>query len=173
MHCSRMLSGPVDQIELQKRRMKAIRLFQKDLTPAEVARRLGVHRRSATRWRKEWMAGGKEALKSKGCLGRKRELTAAQESELGAIIEAGAVASGFPTEVWTLPRLAKLVRESFNVDYHPAHMSRVLSAMGFSCQRPTRRAIERDEDKIRHWKRHKWPALKKSPSRRAFDRFHR
>ena len=158
-----MLSGPVDQLELQKRRMKAIRLFEKDITPAEVARRLGVHRQSATRWRKEWMAGGKQALESKGGLGRKRELTAEQELELGPLIEAGAVASGFPTEVWTLPRLAKLMRERFDVDYHPAHLSRLMSAMGFSCQRPTRRAIERDEEKIRHWKRHKWPALKKKP----------
>jgi hypothetical protein len=36
--------------------------------------------------------------------------------------------------------------------------------MGFSCQRPSRRAIERDEEKIRHWKRHKWPAIKKKPA---------
>jgi transposase len=68
-----------------------------------------------------------------------------------------------PTEVWTLPRVAKVIRNEFGVGYHPGHVSKVLSAMGFSCQRPSRRAIERDEEKIRHWKRHKWPAIKKKP----------
>lgn len=144
--------------------MKAVRLFEKDVSPSEVARRLGVHRQSASRWRKEWLAGGKEALESKGKLGRNRELTPEQEEELAVILEAGAVAAGMPTEVWTLPRVAKIIRERFDVDYHPGHVGKVLSAMGFSCQRPTRRAIERDEEKIRKWKRHKWPALKKKPS---------
>lgn len=144
--------------------MKAIRLFEKEIYPAEVARRLGVHRQSATRWRKEWLAGGKKALESSGRIGRKRELTAAQEEELAAVLEAGAVASGFPTEVWTLPRVAKLVCERFGVDYHPGHIGKVLAAMGFSCQRPTRRAVERNDEQIQHWKRHKWPALKKKPA---------
>lgn len=158
-----MLTGPVDQTELHKRRMKAVRLFEKDIAPAEVARRLGVHRQSAGRWRKEWLAGGKDALASKGSLGRKRDLSPEQEQQLAALIEAGAMSAGFPNEAWTLPRLARLVRERFGVDHHASHLSRVLAAMGFSCQRPTRRAIERDEGKIRHWKRHKWPALKKKP----------
>lgn len=160
----RMLRGTVDQTDLQKRRMKAVRLFERDIAPAEVARRLGVHRQSATRWRNEWLAGGKEALESKGMLGRKRELSAEQEQELAAILEAGAVAAGMPTEAWTLPRVTKLVRERFGVDYHPGHMGKVLAAMGFSCQRPARRAVERDEEKILHWKRYKWPALKKKPA---------
>lgn len=159
-----MLTGPVDQAEMEKRRMKAIRLFERDIAPAEVARRLDVHRQSASRWRKEWLAGGKQALQSKGNIGRKRELSPAQEQELAVILEAGAIAAGLPTEAWTLPRVARIIRERFAVEYHPGHVSRVLSAMGFSCQRPARRAIERDEEKIRSWKRHKWPALKKKPA---------
>lgn len=158
-----MLTGAVDQVAMKNRRMKAVRLFEKDIAPAEVARRLGVQRQSATRWRKEWLAGGREALESKGKIGRKRELTTEQEAELAAILEAGAVAAGMPTEAWTLPRVAKLIRDRFGVGYHPGHVGKVLAAMGFSCQRPTRRAVERDEEKIRHWKRHKWPALKKKP----------
>lgn len=161
------LTGPVDQIEMEKRRLKAIRLFEKEISPAEVARRLGVHRQSTTRWRKEWLAGGQAALGSKGPIGRRPELAPEQQERLAAILEAGAVASGLPTEVWTLPRIAKLVRKEFGVEYHPGHMGKVLATMGFSCQRPTRRAIERDEEKIRHWKRYKWPALKKKPAAKS------
>lgn len=158
------LQGPVDQSALQKRRLKAVGLFEKGITPSEVARRLGVHRQSATRWRQEWMAGGDKALKSKGPIGRKSALSAEQTEQLASILQAGAMASGMPTEVWTLPRVSKVIRNEFGVGYHPGHVSKVLAAMGFSCQRPIRRAIERDEDQIRHWKRHKWPAVKKKPT---------
>lgn len=158
-----MARTKVDQLELEKRRMKACKLFERGIFPAEVARRLGVHRQSTSRWRKEWLAGGRDALKSKGSIGRKSELNADQLGELASIIENGAVASGFPTEVWTLARLARLIRERYGVKYHPGHVWHLLGSMGFSCQQPTRRAIERDEEKIRHWKRYKWPALKKKP----------
>lgn len=161
------LHGTVDQSALQKRRLKAVRLFEKGITPSEVARRLGVHRQSAGRWRMEWLAGGDKALVSKGPIGRKSALCAGQIGELAVILKAGAVAAGMPTEVWTLPRVAKVIRNRFGVEYHPAHVSKVLAAMGFSCQRPTRRAIERDEEKISRWKRHKWPAIKKKPAAKA------
>lgn len=162
-HCM-ALHGTVDQSALQKRRLKAVRLFEKGIAPSEVARRLGVHRQSAGRWRMEWLAGGDKALESKGRIGRKSELSPEQLEQLAVILKAGAVAAGMPTEVWTLPRVAKVIRNQFGVGYHPGHVSKVLAAMGFSCQRPTRRAIERDEEKIRHWKRHKWPAIKKKPA---------
>lgn len=141
-----------------------MRLFEKGVTPSEAARRLGVHRQSAGRWRKEWEQGGDKALESKGRIGRKRALTDGQELRLAEILKTGAVAAGMPTEVWTLPRVAKVIRSEFGVAYHPAHVSKVLAAMGFSCQRPTRRAIERDEEAIRRWKRYKWPAIKKKPA---------
>jgi transposase len=82
------LHGPVDQSALQKRRLKAVRLFEKGITPSEVARRLGVHRQSAGRWRTEWLAGGDQALKSKGRIGRKSALSAEQTDQLATILKA-------------------------------------------------------------------------------------
>ncbi len=138
-------------------------MFEKGITPSEVARSLEVHRQSAGRWRKQWEQGGNKALVSKGRIGRKRALSEQQKQELAGILKAGAVAAGMPTEVWTLPRVTKVIRDEFGNGYHPAHVSKVLApSMGFSCQRPTCRAIERDEEKIRHWQRHKWPAIKKA-----------
>lgn len=154
----------IDQVELEKRRMKATKLFERGVTPAEAARKLAVHRQSTSRWRREWLAGGNDALRSKGAIGRKCELSPAQLEELATVIEAGAVAAGMTTEVWTLARLARLIRTRYGVAYHPGHIWHLLGSMGFSCQQPTRRAIERDEEKIRHWKRYKWPALKKKPA---------
>jgi len=73
------------------------------------------------------------------------------------------MACGYPNELWTLKRIASLIRKEFGVQYHPSHLWRVLQSCGWSCQVPERRAIQRDEEAIAHWKRHKWPATKKSP----------
>ncbi len=104
------LQEPVDQTALGKRRLKAVRLFEREIAPSEVARRLGVHRQSAGPWRKEWAQGGNKALASKGRIGRKRALSEQQEHELAGILKAGAVAAGMPTKVWTLPRVTKVIR---------------------------------------------------------------
>jgi len=72
------------------------------------------------------------------------------------------MACGFPNELWTLKRIATLVRKTFGVRYHPSHLWRVLRGCGWSCQVPERRAIQRDEEAIAHWMRYTWPAIKKS-----------
>ena len=156
-----------DHAEMEKRRLKAAKLFEDGLGPSEVARRLGVRRQSAHDWQKRWREGGVEALRSAGAAGPKRRLSEAQQRELAAAIVEGPVAHGYTTAVWTLPRIAKLIRQRTGQRYHPAHVSKVLRTLGFSCQRPSRRAIERNEEQIAHWKRVEWPRLKKKPGGKA------
>jgi transposase len=57
--------------------------------------------------------------------------------------------------------VAALIEHLTGIHYHPGHVWRVMDSLGFSCQRPERRAIERDEKAIRQWKRVQWPELKK------------
>lgn len=149
---------------MEKRRKQAAKLFAKDFSAPEVARRLGVARQVAYRWKKAWDQGGTQALASKGCAGRKPKLSAEQTSQVTQALLAGPVAQGYKTALWTLPRVAALIKELTGVSYHPGHVWRLLGASGFSCQRPERRAVERDEKAIRQWKRTTWPALKKRPA---------
>ena len=72
-----------------------------------------------------------------------------------------------------MPRVAALIEQVTGVRYHPGHVWRLLGALGFSCQRPERRAVEPDEPAIRHWKRVQWPAIKKSASAGPRDRLPR
>ncbi len=146
---------------MEKRRLKAVALFDKNVSTSEVARRLGVKRQSVHTWRQRWQAHGRAGLKSKGAAGCKSRLTPAQEEAVAEAILAGTAAAGHETDVWTLPRLARLIQERYQVRYHPGHVWHLLGRLGFSCQQPTRRALERKERKIRHWKRVTWPALKK------------
>ena len=60
--------------------------------------------------------------------------------------------------------IARLVGEQFRVKFGQTQIWRILGGLGFSVQKPERRAIERDEDAVQTWKRKTWPALKKKPS---------
>ncbi len=75
----------------------------------------------------------------------------------------GAQAAGYPTDLWTCPRVAEQIERRFGVRYHVDHVGRLLHELGWSPQKPARRALERDEDAIRRWVRHEWPRVKKKP----------
>jgi transposase len=150
-----------DHVQLERRRRKAARLFERDLSAPDVARRLGVSRQVGYRWRDSWQQGGVAALASKGQAGRKPKLAPAQIEILLEALLKGPAVQGYKTQLWTLPRVAVLIEELTGVRYHPGHVWRLLGALGFSCQRPERRAVERDEPAIRQWQRVRWPGIKK------------
>ncbi len=71
---------------------------------------------------------------------------------------------GYSTDLWTLKRIAEIIEKRFRVSYRPCHVWKVLKSLGWSCQRPESRALQRDEEAIRKWKRYQWPRIKKSPT---------
>jgi transposase len=161
------MSKTRDHAAMEKRRKKAGKLFAKEYSAPDVARRLGVARQVAYRWKSAWDQGGTQALASKGPAGPKSKLTVEQTQQVTEALLAGPVAHGYKTALWTLPRVASLIEDLTGVGYHPGHVWRLLGASGFSCQRPERRAVERDEKAIRRWQRTEWPALKKRPSNKG------
>ena len=153
-----------NHLEMERRRKLAARLFEKGVAPAEVARRLEVARQVAYRWKQTWESGGLEALASKGPAGPKAKLSVSQIEQVCDALLVGPGAQGYRTELWTCPRVALLIRDLTGVRYHPGHVWKLLGALGFSCQRPTRRAMERNAKKISRWKRVEWPDIKKKPN---------
>lgn len=149
-----------DHAQMEKRRRKASQLLDGGISAPEVARRLGVARQVAYRWKEAWEQGGVAALASKGRAGRKPKLAPKQTEMLLDALLKGPAAHGYKTQLWTLPRVAVLIEKLTGVRYHPGHVWRVLGSLGFSCQRPERRAVERDEPAIRQWQRVQWPAIK-------------
>ena len=147
--------------------MDAARLLRTGVQPAEVARRVGVHRQSVGRWARQLESQGRMGLKKAGRAGRPPRLSAADLGRLEAGLERGPEALGYATGLWTTGRVAKLIEQEFGVTFHPGHVWRVLRQLGWSCQRPTGRAVERNEQRIRWWKTQRWPALKKKPARRG------
>lgn len=152
---------------LERRRLKAARLLRQGVSQAAVARRLEVSREAVRRWADKMDDGGTEALRRPLRLGRPAGLDCEQKSELARSLKAGALAQGYATELWTLPRVAKLIRQQFGRTYSQSQVWRILRGMGWSPQRPERRARERNEAAIAQWKRKRWPALKKTPQNKG------
>lgn len=148
---------------LERRRQRAIELLNKGLMPVEVAQRIGVNRRSVRRWNAAFRKKGTQGIAAKPASGRPPRLKTREKARLEKILLKGAKAEGFLTDLWTCSRIAKVIVKYFDVRYHVDHVCRLLHAMGWSPQRPTRRAIERNEKNIQQWIQVQWPRIKKKP----------
>ena len=148
--------------ELEQRRKRGMRLLGTGVWPAEVARRVGVSRQSVLRWSKLHAQGGMVALQRPKRFGRPPKLDEGRRAELIKALKAGALAAGFTSELWTLPRIGTVIKERFGVEFSQSSVWRQLQQLRWSVQRPTGRARQRDEAAIRTWKEKRWPAIKKS-----------
>ena len=162
-------AGKRDFDQLERRRMQAAKLLHRGLSQAEVARRAQVSRESVRRWWNQMVIhGSTQGLRKAGRAGRKPHLQSAELDKLEAILRAGPEKAGFQNGLWTLDRIAQVIRDEFQVEYHSGHVWWILKKkLGWSCQRPVGRARERNEAAIRDWKENLWPALKKKPKKRA------
>lgn len=148
--------------EMKRRRVKGARLLKAGKHPAEVARLTGVSRQSVMRWERAIASKGLAEIAQVGRRGRPRRLSDAQLKELAQYLKQGALAAGYATEIWTTPRIAELIAEKFGVRMPSGSVWRVLrEQMGWSVQRPSGQARQRDERAIATWKKKRWPELKK------------
>ncbi len=157
--------------QLAERRAEGVRLLEAgEMKQVEIARHLGVTEAAVSKWKRQLIKEGPQALQMRKATGRPPKLDEAAKQALVKKLEEGAVAAGFPTEQWTQARVKKVIEREFGVSYHQNYISRLLHDLGWSVQKPEQRAIERDEDLIRAWLSRDWPRIKKSAAARRRDR---
>jgi transposase len=149
----------------EARRFRAWELFQQGWKPIRIAEALGVTPGAVSRWFAKAEAVGPIALAAKKAAGASPRLTAEQLARLPALLRQGAVAHGFTGNVWTSERVAVLIERTFDVRYAASHVRRLLRKLGWSRQKPIRRATQRDEEAIATWAEERYPELKKMPKR--------
>ncbi|MFI6712755.1 winged helix-turn-helix domain-containing protein [Nonomuraea sp. NPDC050478] len=151
---------PAEQERRERVRLQAAEWFEAGESARTVAARLRVHERSVTRWRKAWLEGGTEALRSKGPVSREK-LSARQWARLDAELRRGPLAWGYvEDQCWTLGRVKALIGRLFHIGYTIEGVGKLLRRHGWSVQVPARRALERDEEAIAVWKDEVWPVVK-------------
>jgi transposase len=145
--------------------LRAAELFATGVRQAEVARQLGVSRQSVHLWYQRWQAHGVDGLRSRGPTGPAPRLSDSQLHQVEQALLQGASANGFVGELWTLDRIATVIERLTGVRHHPAWVWGLLRhRLGWSVQRPVRRAAERDEAAIDRWVKQRWPAIKQTPN---------
>jgi len=153
--------GTTDQLE--RRRRKAIALLQKGHRVNETARLVGVTPGAITQWRQAYEKQGQAFFQAHSPPGRPPSLGQKHRQKLEKLLLKGARRNGYGTELWTLQRVAEVIEKHFGIAYDPSSVWHILKGMGWSCQKPEKRARERDEQAIVAWRKKAWPRIKKSP----------
>lgn len=148
--------------QLEERRLKAGELFaDKQLSQADIARELDVSTATMSNWHKTWVNGGMNALSAKPHPGPGRSITVAEQQKLLEAVNLGSLHWGFSTEGWTSKRIAEICQRVTGVSYHPDHIRKLMRALGYSPQKPQKKALERDEALIQTWLETTQPELVK------------
>jgi transposase len=138
-------------------------MFADGMSAVQVAAALEVSTKSAYAWRRAWVAGGVQALVSKGAPGPDPRLSQAQVQRLVTVLQQGPAAAGWVEDQrWTLARVCTLIGRMFHITVGITTAWQVLHRAGFTPQQPIARAAERDEQAIERWRRYQWPAVKGS-----------
>jgi len=154
-------------LELERRRRRGVQLLSQGESAIMVARFLGVHRTSVYRWQKR-AAHGPEALAAQPHPHRPPLLTPVQLRRLESFLAEGAQAHGWPNGLWTTARVAQLIQHYFKISYHHDHVGRFLrQRLGWSVQKPRRRARERDEAAILNWQSQEFPRIAREAQQRG------
>ena len=148
------------------RRLRAVDLYEQGWRASRIAEALGVTRGAVSQWLKRAREEGRDGLRRRPRGAKAPKLTAAQREQLPEVLAKGAEAHGFIGEVWTTTRVATVIRRQFGVQHHPAHVSRILRAIGWTVQKPVKRATQRQEAEVTAWREERAPALQAKPGRR-------
>jgi len=157
--------------QMEERRQEGGHLLRAGrLSQAEISRQLGVSRATVSNWAKTLEAQGMRGLRKRKAAGSQSKLSTAQKQKLRRMLDRGALAYGFSTDRWTLMRVRQLIRQKFDVTYHPNYLNRLLRKLGFSPQKPLPQAIEQEQELVEAWLERDWPRIKKVAAARRRNR---
>lgn len=127
----------------------------------ELADFLGVSRSTIHTWKHLLRQQGTDALKATVTSGRVPALSQEQRDTLKPLLNKGAHVHGFPDSSWTTPRVRDLIGRHFNIWYHRDHVRRILHQLGYSRQKPDKRALEQNPEVVATWLQTTLPEIKK------------
>src|SRR5664279_1639626 len=133
--------GILTRDEMESRRLLAAQDLQTGLSQSQVARKFGVSRTTASRWRRALSGKGVEALRKRRASGRPSRLSAEQLSGAAEIYRSGPRAAGFESDRWTTMRFAEAIQRRFGVRYDPDHVGRIMHRLGLRERMRQRRRV--------------------------------
>ena len=157
------MRSPGSSDELERRRHLAVPRVSEGYPIEEVADFLGVHRTTVSRWLAAFRAEGASGLVARLAPGRPPKLTFTQEKIIRRWLADKPTEHGFPTDLWTGPRPAHLIRQEFDIDPNPKSLTVWLRRRGFAPRKPHRVPRERDPEVIAARSARDWPRIERKP----------
>lgn len=146
--------------QLEERRLAALPVIQAGRTTnQQIADQFGVSIHTVYTWKERLKTQG--GLEARSTPGRPSRLSAEQQEQICTLLEEGADVYGFPDPSWTAPRLRDVIGRVLGVWYHPDHVRKLLYQLGFTPQKPSKGALEQNEQAVRTWVQTTRPALEK------------
>lgn len=167
----RFMRTPGSPIELERRRVLALRRFREGHSVDEVAEFLEISARSVRRWVAAYAEQGQFGLKARPVSGRPAKLDYTQEKIIHRWLARSPLEVGFTTELWTARRLAKLIHQTWDVSFNHRYLCDWLGQRGYTPQKPQRVPRERDERAVSGWRLRDWPRIQKKRERNAETSF--
>ncbi|WP_407830548.1 winged helix-turn-helix domain-containing protein [Verminephrobacter eiseniae] len=116
---------------------------------------------------------GREAIPQARSFGQATPTSCSAGASVGQATHGRSVGCGVSDRAMDAAPYRQGHQRAVRCAYSVGHWWRLLRRLGFSCQKPEKCALQRNEPEIVRCKRHGWPALKKSPARRPQHRLHR
>ncbi len=143
------------------RRLRAWELYEKGWTQARIAEALGATQGAVSQWIARAKAEGVEALAARRRPGAAPKLTAEQKATIPALLLKGAESFGYRGDLWTRARIAEVIEGEYGHRYSDSQIGRLLKDWGWTLQKPAKRAKQRNDEKVEHWRAKVWPRIKK------------
>ena len=152
-------------------RLQAVKAIKGGQCATDIAKVLGLNRRTVYEWMAKYLSGGQKALMAKPIAGRPPKLTTEQMQWIAKTVGNDTpLQYEFEFALWTLKIIGHLVNREFGLSLSVATVSRVMKLLGFTPQKPLYQAWLQDEKLVRQWEQELYPLIRKE-QRRSERRF--
>jgi len=141
-------------------RSRAVVAVERGQPVGQVAEAYGVNRTTLFRWLRRFNIDGQHGLQRRVGSGRSRLLAALDMEAINDIVLEPASVFGFETDLWTVGRLRRVIREQYGVTVSLDTVWRRLREAGFTYQKPERRYFEVNEEAREEWLRVDAPRIR-------------
>lgn len=142
-------------------RIRAVNRVKSGVSPEQVASTLGINRTTIYDWLAKHRDGGLSSLKRRPATGRPPKLNSRMIRWIyDTITLKNPQQLKFEFALWTREMIQAAIYKKFGIKLSLPSIGRLLSQLGFTCQKPLYKAIQKDESLVKEWLKKVFPKIK-------------
>jgi len=142
-------------------RIRAVNQVRSGENPEVVAKVLGINRSTIYDWLAKHREGGLSALKKRLAPGRTPKLDGKKMKWVFELITLkNPQQLKFEFALWTREMIQHSIKKKFGIKLSLSSIGRLLAQLGFTCQKPLYKAIQKNDSLIAEWLKKEFPNIK-------------